>query len=170
MGQIVVVMKDGVVQQAGAPLEIYRNPKNLFVAEFIGSPAMNFLRANLRLSGTKGEANAGAISLPLKGMVLQEAKRAAAEEVVVGIRPEHLTLLPKGDSAADRILVEGVIEVVEPLGAETILELNCAGRSLVARLMGDDVPQAGEKVRLYAEQRQFLVFDARSGQRLGFPG
>jgi multiple sugar transport system ATP-binding protein len=142
--------------------------ENLFVANSSTS-TMNFLR-DLRLSGTKGEANAGAISLPLEGMVLQEAKRAAADELVVGIRPEHLTLVPKGVSAAGRILVEGVVEVVEPLGAETILELNCVGRSLVARLMGDDVPQAGEKVRLCAEPRQFFVFDARSGERLGFPG
>jgi multiple sugar transport system ATP-binding protein len=168
MGQVVVVMKDGVVQQLGEPLEIYRNPKNLFVAEFIGSPAMNFLRANVHLSDRRGEADAGAITLSLDGRMLQEVNRAALAELVIGVRPEHLTLAPKGVIPGDRILIEGIVEVVEPLGAETILEFNCAGRSLVARLMGDDVPRAGEKIRLCTEPRQIFLFNANSGERLGF--
>jgi len=85
----------------------------------------------------------------------------------LGIRPEHLAL---GDVAvgSERIAIEGVVEVVEPLGVETIIEVICSGTSIVARVPGEELPRIGERIVLSADSRRFFVFDARSGERVTF--
>jgi len=163
MGQLVVVMKDGVIQQAGEPLEIYRNPANRFVAEFIGSPAMNFIPARIETAGGRRIATSAAFSLPLD---LRAGAGDPPPEVLLGIRPEQLGFAGTADDATGRVFIEGMVEVVEPLGAETIVEINAAGQSLVARVGGDHLPAIGAKVKLVAEAKRFFAFDPRSGARL----
>jgi multiple sugar transport system ATP-binding protein len=167
MGEIVVVMKDGVVQQYGAPLEIYRDPQNLFVAEFIGSPAMNFLPghidANQRQIVSRGEA----IRLPFDEGKFSDSGSLAFSEIVIGIRPEHLTIEQVARTVAGSIDIEGTVEVVEPLGAETIVEVNCRGSSLLARVKGDALPRMGESLRLAADLGRFYYFDRATGGRIG---
>ena len=163
MGQLVVVMKDGVIQQAGAPLELYRNPSNMFVAEFIGSPAMNLLPAKVTRSGGVAHAAIRDLLIPLDGIV---AKRdEAAGDIVLGIRPEHLSLA----AGATGIRFDGTVEVVETLGAESIIEFGFAGTSLVARQMGDSAPVSGSSASFYLEPRNLFVFDSRSGKNLRSP-
>ena len=163
MGQLVVVMKDGVVQQAGEPLEIYRNPSNRFVAEFIGSPAMNFVPARIESHEGRIMAVSAAFSLVLSA---RGAPVGEAQTVELGIRPEHLRFAAKEDDASDTVQIDGVVEVVEPLGAETIIEVSAGGVSLVARIGSERLPHIGAQVKLVADERRFFVFDSQSGARL----
>ena len=156
MGELVVVMKDGVIQQQGAPLEIYNDPVNRFVAEFIGSPAMNFFDGAVEpASGRVVAANGLELRLP-PGL-------AEDDPVVFGLRPEHLALEVRPGFQS----LDGVIEVTEPLGAETIVEVNVRGTSLTARLRGEQVPVAGSSIRLHVDPARLYLFHRDSGQRLG---
>jgi multiple sugar transport system ATP-binding protein len=165
MGQIVVVMKDGAVQQSGAPLDIYREPQNLFVAEFIGSPAMNLLPGRIDPARHHIVADGEILRLPF-----DESRFAASDavrsEIIIGIRPEHLAI-ESAALEAGAAEIEGLVEVVEPLGAETMVEFNCRGTRIMSRIAGDILPTVGEALRLRAELRRFYYFDKASGRRIG---
>ncbi|MFN4140455.1 ABC transporter ATP-binding protein [Aestuariivirga sp.] len=163
MGQLVVVMKDGVVQQSGEPLEIYRNPSNRFVAEFIGSPAMNFIPARIESHAGRSIAVSSAFSLALAA---ERTSVSDGQKVEIGIRPEQLRFAAKEDEATGTVLIDGVVEVVEPLGPETIVEVSAAGVNLVARIGGEWLPQIGARVTLAADERRFFLFDGQAGTRL----
>jgi ABC-type sugar transport system ATPase subunit len=167
MGQMVVVMKDGIVQQYGAPMEIYRNPRNLFVAEFIGSPAMNFLSGRFDILKRQALSTGGVFELPLDERMIRAAGTAVAGDIVIGIRPEHLTVAIEGSESKGDIHFEGTVEVVEPLGAETIIEVNCRGVGLLARVKGEILPEVGQTLNLRAESDHFYYFDKESGERVG---
>ena len=107
MADKIVVMHDGRVEQIGAPLELYDRPDNLFVAGFIGSPAMNFLRGTLRLNGTGEFHGPNGVRLPLAAAPSGSDGRPA----IYGVRPEHFTLADDG--------TEAEVQVVEPTGSET---------------------------------------------------
>ena len=137
----IAVLKDGILQQFGTPAEIYNNPANLFVADFMGSPAMNLLTAtvegggnDLRVSLVRPDAE------PLHLPVAQVSGLAAysGKQVVFGIRPEALTD-PDGADRNARLLVEGdcLIEVVEPAGSDTFAVTKLGGKEVVARLRAD---------------------------------
>src|SRR5262249_23048852 len=139
MGEMVVVMKDGVVQQSGSPMEVYRNPQNLFVAEFIGSPAMNFIPGRIDAARRAAVGEGEVFAVPVADGMLATAA-AGRSEVVIGIRPEHLTVASPSDGSPSALRIEGTVEVVEPLGAETMVEVNCRGKRLLARIKGDALP------------------------------
>jgi multiple sugar transport system ATP-binding protein len=125
----IVVMKDGEVQQIGSPMELYHHPCNLFVAAFIGSPAMNLIEGTLERK--QGELH---FCTPHLSLLLPEKLRRAAEayhaqEVVLGVRPQHIRLVSKQE--AD--LQEMSLEVSEPLGAETFLYFSLGEGMLIAR-------------------------------------
>ena len=154
MGDRVAVMRDGVVQQCAPPRELYRSPVNMFVAEFIGSPAMNlFTLPVVDHSVSLGD-------WPIR---LPREITAAAEEIVVGIRPEHFEIGGGG--------VEMQIDVVEELGADAYLHGRVAesdntfGQTIVARADGHNPPLRGSRVRLHP-QPGHLHFFAADGRRL----
>jgi multiple sugar transport system ATP-binding protein len=147
MADRIVVMHDGIVEQIGTPLELYDNPANLFVAGFIGSPAMNFLAAR---------ASGGSLELP-GGVRLPAPK--GADEVKVGIRPEHLTL------AADGQGLPATVKVVEPTGAETLVLFDIAGQDTTAVFSERHAFRPGEKLALAPMPGMLHVFDAKSGKR-----
>jgi multiple sugar transport system ATP-binding protein len=149
MADKIVVMNAGKMEQVGSPLELYDNPANLFVAGFIGSPAMNFIPG--RVSGS-GVAIAAGIELPLPARVNLESNR----EVIVGVRPEHLAVSATG------VPVEVV--VVEPTGADTQIFCKLAGFDINAVVRERHEFHPGESIRL-APQLTFL-FDPASGARL----
>ncbi|HTN97798.1 MAG TPA: ATP-binding cassette domain-containing protein, partial [Nordella sp.] len=162
MGQLVVVMKDGVIQQAGAPMELYRNPANVFVAEFIGSPAMNLLPAKVTTAGGLKCAAIGDHLIPLDRIVAN--KDEVPGEIVLGIRPEHLSIAEPAGKAGIRL--GGTVEVVETLGAESIIEFGFEGSTLIARQMGDFAPTSGSGVSFHMDAANLFVFDAASGKNL----
>ena len=155
MADKIVVMHDGRVEQTGRPLDLYDRPDNLFVASFIGSPAMNFLRGAIGGEGTPVFQGAGGISVPLDGVSVPS--RPAS--VVLGIRPEHLRLSEQG------FPVE--IHVVEPSGPEIqIIGRTPGGEEIVANFRERHPFEPGETVRLAAEPGMVHLFDGGTGKRL----
>ncbi|MBV2183582.1 MAG: ABC transporter ATP-binding protein [Rhizobium sp.] len=167
----IAVLKDGVLQQFGSPAEIYNNPANMFVADFMGSPAMNLLTARVE-AGASGPA----ISLERPGsapllLSLAEDKAAlaahAGREVVFGIRPEALTD-PDGSDRNARTLVEGecLIEVVEPAGSDTFAVTKLGGKEVVARLRADSPIVAGQNAKLAFNLDKAVFFDPKTQSRI----
>ena len=148
-----VVMNAGKAEQIGTPMEVYENPATVFVAGFIGSPAMNFM------SG-KGEGN-GRVALDGSGSVPVGVPIAAGRNVTVGVRPEHLA--PVAPSAAS---VVGSVEMVEALGADTLVHVGVSGRPVIARLPHGTPAAIGEPMALAARADHVYVFDAETGARL----
>jgi multiple sugar transport system ATP-binding protein len=167
----IAVMKDGIVQQFGTPAEIYNNPSNMFVADFMGSPAMNLLSCKIE-KGTNGllvaleRASGEAIRLPVA------PDRAALEahagrEVVFGIRPEALTD-PEGADRNARTLAENdcLIDVVEPAGSDTFAVTKLGGKEVVARLRADARINAGQNARLTFNLDKAVFFDPQTQARI----
>ena len=155
MGDKIVVMRDGRIEQTGSPLDLYDHPANLFVAGFIGSPAMNFLPATLR-------RDAGAARVELAdGTRLDRPVDVGGidgQPVVVGIRPEHLTLAATG--------IPSKVVVVEPTGADTFVACRHASTdfSVVFRERHDFAPDS--TIHLQPDMQRAHLFDADSGRRL----
>ncbi len=154
MADKIVVMHDGLVEQIGAPLELYDKPKNLFVAGFIGSPAMNFLKGAVRLNGKMEFEVSGGARLPLAAAPVGSDGRAA----IYGVRPEHFVLTDDGAEAA--------IQVIEPTGAEIQVVARLGGEEIIAVFRERHQFKPGDKIRLKPDPKLVHLFDETSGQRL----
>jgi len=156
MADRIVVMHDGRIEQIGTPLELYDRPGNLFVAQFIGSPAMNIVSGRvLRAPDGAHVETAGGVRWPLNG-----APGANGQSVAYGIRPEHLTL------ANDTGSVPGTIIVVEPTGAETEFLIQVGETKVTLRTHGRPRAKPDDKVYLSLDPGNVHVFDHATGQRL----
>jgi len=154
MADRIVVMNNGVVEQAGTPLELYDKPANLFVAGFIGSPSMNLLKGTIRMgSQPQFELENGA-RLPL-GKV---PKAMDAKAAIYGIRPEHLSL-GNGGAAAQ-------VTVVEPMGSETQLFAKIGDQKIVGLFRERLAAKPGDKLSIIADVKLTHLFDVGTGQRL----
>jgi multiple sugar transport system ATP-binding protein len=147
-------MHDGLVEQVGAPLELYDRPQNLFVAGFIGSPAMNFLTGTIRANGTPQFESANGIRLPLTRLPPGNDGRPA----IYGIRPEHFVIADDG--------AEAEVQVVEPTGSELQIAAKIGGDDVIAVFRERHDFKPGDKIRLKPDPRLAHLFDAPSGQRL----
>jgi multiple sugar transport system ATP-binding protein len=159
MGDKIVVMRDGHIEQTGSPLELYDRPANLFVAGFIGSPAMNFLPGTMRVkTGTPRVELADGTQLNAPA----NAAGSDGQSVVYGTRPEHMLLVGEGTGASIAIQVA----VVEPTGAETFVACRHHGTemSVVFRERHDFAP--GITIHLQPDLQRAHLFDAASGRRL----
>ncbi|MGH6916338.1 MAG: sn-glycerol-3-phosphate ABC transporter ATP-binding protein UgpC, partial [Geminicoccaceae bacterium] len=158
LGDQLMVMNAGVVEQIGPPLEVYAQPASMFVGGFIGSPAMNFLDATLDDAGALA---VGDDRLPLQG----PWRRHAGRQVTVGIRPEHLH--PAGTDRADGSLLLQVA-LVEALGADTVVHGRIAGsdQALAVRLAGTSRVAAAERLALTPDLDRLHLFDPTTGRRL----
>jgi multiple sugar transport system ATP-binding protein len=154
MADKIVVMHDGIVEQIGAPLELYDRPDNLFVAGFIGSPAMNFLHGTIRLNGAASFAGPSGITLPLDAAPAGTDGRPA----VYGIRPEHFTIADDG--------VEAEVQVVEPTGSELHVVAKLGGEDIIAVFRERLKFKPGDKIRLKPDPRLVHLFDEPTGKRL----
>ncbi|PVE21386.1 sugar ABC transporter ATP-binding protein [Microvirga sp. KLBC 81] len=151
MADKIVVMHDGIVEQIGAPLELYDKPANLFVAQFIGSPAMNVITGKVR-GGKFRIGDDAAISLPVTGHDLE------GRDVTIGIRPEQVVLDPQGLPAQ--------VTTVEPTGAETHVALRLAGQHVVALFRERVALSPGDRVSIAPDLERIHIFDSHSGQRI----
>src|SRR3982075_874146 len=154
MADKIVVMHDGVVEQIGTPLELYDRPDNQFVAGFIGSPAMNFLKGKVRRNGGASFEGPNGLKLPLAGAPANSDGRPA----VYGVRPEHFTIADDG--------AEAEIVVVEPTGSETQVFAKLGGEQVVAVLRERHQFSPGAKVRLKPDPSLVHLFDDTTGKRL----
>ena len=155
LGDRICVMKDGVVQQVGAPLAVYDRPANRFVAGFIGSPEMNFAEGEVAAENGGMVFRSGSLALPLPAAG-GAARLSPGEKAVIGIRPEHLALSAEGFPAR--------VVHVERMGNESVLVLD-AGQPMRAVTGRDDAVRAGETVRLAAPPGRLHLFD-RGGEAL----
>jgi multiple sugar transport system ATP-binding protein len=157
----IVVLKDGVVQQIGTPVDIYERPGNRFVAGFFGTPTMNFLAADLTQTGEKQAARGPGFEIPLSSAELRPAHKQV-DRVVVGIRPERLSLARRGDDVA----LSGAVAMREVLGAEVVLHLESAAGPLTVRAEANSAPRQGDTVQVWLDPRSIHVFDGATEVRL----
>jgi multiple sugar transport system ATP-binding protein len=158
LGDRVVVMKDGVVQQQGAPLELYERPANRFVAGFIGSPAMNFVSTTIASADGALWAESAGLKVRIPPAKADRLRQFAGRPVILGVRPEALRPA-NGADPADYSFEAGV-EVVEPLGSEILLNVRAGGAPIVARVEPSMRVAVHEKVRLAMDPARVHFFDA----------
>ena len=168
MGDLIAVMKDGVVQQLGTPQEIYDNPANLFVAGFIGSPSMNFISCRLGLGGQAATVSVECggvrsdLQLPFDAALLRQH---AGAEVVLGVRPEQITDLNTAHGDAGQTL-RCLVELVEPTGPDTLLTTRINGAPVLCRAHPREAVQPGQHITLSVNLSKATLFDPRSGMRI----
>ena len=157
MGDVIVVMEGGVIQQKGTPREIYFHPRNRFVAGFIGSPAMNMLAGRLR----QGEFVSDALRIPLE-------VAGPERDVILGIRPEDVQLPGVLPPERETPPVTATVEVIELLGARAIVTLLLKGQEIRAVIEERHLErlQEGEETQVVFDRERLHLFDAQSGERL----
>ena len=155
MADKIVVLKDGIVEQTGTPLELYDRPANTFVAGFIGSPSMNFLPGTFKSDGGRIVEFQGGIRVPAPA----NAAGKDGQQVLYGIRPEHFALTDTGGMPGD-------IVVVEPTGADTQVFCRIAGQEVMAMFRDRVASRPGERIALMPDLSKAHLFDAQSGARL----
>ena len=159
----IVVLKDGVIQQIGSPMEIYEHPANRFVAGFFGTPSMNFLSADLTIhgSGDRRSARGKGFEIPLSaGPSLR--KSSQADKIVIGIRPERLSLSQR----PDHLSIDGAVDMREVLGAEVVLHIASPAGPLTIRTDAAAAPRIGDQVQIWLDPRSIHVFDDATELRL----
>jgi multiple sugar transport system ATP-binding protein len=168
MGDRIVVMKDGVIQQTDSPLSLYRQPDNLFVAGFLGSPPMNFIHGSLRASGDKllfKELHGGVIEFTLPSR--PEAAPFAGREIIAGIRPEDIEIVT-GTGRPSGLRFQSLVDIVEHMGAEANIYLQTGAHTLVCRteapIGADDV---GHRTQFEIDPAKIHLFDPETTRRIG---
>jgi multiple sugar transport system ATP-binding protein len=154
----IVVLKDGVVQQIGTPVEIYEKPANRFVAGFFGTPTMNFLDADLTHSAARGPG----FEIPLEKPPGLRPAQLATDRVVIGIRPERLSLAQSGDN----VPLSGEVAMREVLGAEVVLHVESAAGPLTVRTAAGAAPRPGDTVKVWLDPKSIHLFDRATEVRL----
>ena len=161
LGQRIVVMKGGEIQQIDTPMALYRRPANAFVATFLGSPAMNIVRGRLVAEGgVPGLHLADGLVLPLRGLEIDSGW--LGRELDIGLRPEHLLRC----AADDTPHFGAQLDVIEPVGSEAFAYLRYGPHALVARFAPEDLPDPGMTVPLRVAPGHVHVFDPVDGRRL----
>ncbi len=154
MADKIVVMNNGYVEQTGTPLELYDEPRNTFVAGFIGSPSMNMLKGKISHNGTAKFTSAGGLELALPEL----GRYPQSDSVILGIRPEHFEISDHG--------TEVEVRVIEPTGSETHIVVGSYNDEIVAVLKERFPAKPGDKIRLMIKPNHIHVFDAETGRRL----
>src|SRR5215472_9163871 len=161
LGDRVVVMKDGVVQQVGEPLELYNRPANRFVAGFIGSPAMNFVTVRVgELNGTLSVRNE-AMRIEVPAPIAARLRPHAGADIAMGVRPEDLRVASGDDPGG--FCFDAAVEVVEKLGSEIVLDMQVGRDMLVAAVEPTARAQRGDRLRLALNPDRLHFFDLASG-------
>ncbi|MCL4140310.1 UNVERIFIED_CONTAM: hypothetical protein GTU68_053031, partial [Idotea baltica] len=158
----IAVMKDGLIQQLDTPHGIYNNPVNRFVAGFIGSPGMNFINGTLEDEAGQWFFNAQDLRFPLKDYDFNTTP-IAGQQVEIGIRPEHIAVDDAPKDAVVSLSVEA--EIVEPMGADTVLWTKVAGSNLTIRIGSDSTVKTGDRLSVSFNPSRASLF-AEDGSRL----
>lgn len=162
LGNRIVVMRDGLIMQVDTPMNLYDFPQNKFVAGFIGSPSMNLL--NARVQG--GQFVVGDDRVDAMGRLAQSLKAYEGQEVVMGVRPEHIGLIGLTETPVGTNVLRGKVVVVEPLGAQTDLIVEVAGQDVTVKVEGQALVQPGDDIELVLDQTRMHAFDAATEQAI----
>ncbi|MBN1269207.1 MAG: sn-glycerol-3-phosphate ABC transporter ATP-binding protein UgpC [Kiritimatiellae bacterium] len=166
MGDRIVVMKDGIIQQVATPLELYDHPANLFVAGFIGSPPMNFFKGRLEQKQGGVFFNEGTYSVRLDDAHVPGVNAYLGKEVTFGIRPEDVADVLFVTSPHPEHQVKAKVEVVEPLGAEVYLYMNTGKHNFISRVDAHDTARVNQDLTMVFDMKKAHFFDAGTGQAI----
>src|SRR5262245_4196616 len=155
----IVVMNRGAIMQRGAPLEIYDRPKNLFVAGFIGAPSMNFFTVRPTRIGCSTQLTADGVNVPLSEDKTTRLEPWINREIILGVRPEHLTLADPGEK---RGRIEGVVQVLEPLGAQTLVHVRSGQQDFAALCDPAQAPEVNQIACFAISANKSYLFDPAS--------
>lgn len=167
MGSRIAVMKDGIMQQLDAPQTLYDHPVNKFVAGFIGSPSMNFMRGTLRKGDGQVFFDSGTFAVPIPKSRLAHVDSYIGKEVEFGIRPEDVhdaTLLPPG--IADMAAFESTVDVTEPMGSEIFAYLQSGASAITARFDPRTSARPGQPIRAVFDMEKMHIFDIQTEKAL----
>jgi multiple sugar transport system ATP-binding protein len=164
LGDRVVVMKDGWIQQVGEPLELYGHPTNKFVAGFIGSPAMNFIDVGINEANGSVVAEAPGLRLSVPPAKATALKAYKGQQVALGVRPEDVHVATGADPA--HYSLDATVEVVEPLGSEILLDVRVGRGTIVARVEPNVRVKVHETVKLAVNADRLHFFDAKTEQAI----
>jgi multiple sugar transport system ATP-binding protein len=167
MGDKIVVMKDGFIQQIGDPLTLYNKPINRFVAGFIGSPPMNFMVVDVKEENGKYIADEGNFTIELTGKAAEVAKSRVGKKLTFGIRPEDLTY---EENPKEQTYVPVTVEVVEPLGAEIHHYVNTGNHQIIVRTQPDVHLAVGDKGKFVPHMERAILFDLETEEALNVEG
>jgi multiple sugar transport system ATP-binding protein len=157
----VVVMNNGIIEQIASPQDLYHHPRTKFVAGFIGSPAMNFLRCRVEQNGVGMRVRlSDAVSLPVPETKSGACKSAIGKELIFGLRPEHVTE-PRRDDQQGQFAAK--LDVVEPMGMETMVYFTIDGQEVCGRVDPGSATGPGEQMKLYANMEHMHLIDPQSG-------
>ncbi len=156
----IAIMKEGVIQQLDTPHMIYNKPVNLFVAGFIGSPSMNFLEGTL----SEGRIDLGGVSVPVGRYGFEPGNENWSGKAILGVRPEHVVV---GEGAEQQpFSFDGVIEIIEPMGADTVAWTRLGSHSFTFRADSELNLAEGQTVKLGFDAARASLFDAERGERI----
>jgi len=162
MGDRIVVMKDGLIQQIADPIHLYNNPVNRFVAGFIGSPPMNFVRGVLIRKDSKFYFHEGTFQVKVIDPMAPKLAPYVNREIVFGIRPEDIYDKLFVSTAPPENMITATCEVVEPMGPEVYLHLNTGKNTMIAKVGGHDKPQVNQDMHLVFDMSKVHFFDKDS--------
>jgi multiple sugar transport system ATP-binding protein len=170
MGDRIVVMKDGIIQQADTPQQVYNHPANMFVAGFIGSPAMNFLKGELIENGGQVYFRGPQVSVLIPEGRHTSLKNAGVigKPVVLGVRPEDLHNDEMYLSTYPEAMVSCRVEVAEHMGSEVYLHVTSGGQSMIARVNSRFVFEPGTDLKLAFDMNKIHIFDAETEEAVPF--
>jgi multiple sugar transport system ATP-binding protein len=161
MGDRICVMRDGNIMQVADPLTLYRQPDNLFVAGFIGSPPMNLLKGKVQKRDGGlffvETAEKNGLTFPLQGRLEGLASKYVDKDIIFGVRPEHLSDQVK-DGA--HVPITSTVEIAEPMGSESLVYLKAGSGNMIARIHGEQLFRLGEQVTVQVNLDKVSLFDA----------
>lgn len=167
MGDKIVIMKDGVVNQINAPLSLYNKPVNKFVAGFIGSPSMNFIQGALQKNGAYTfNSNGGALKMDIPQAFEKQLSNYAGKKLWMGIRPEDIFDISTNNDLPGYSKQNVKLEVVEPMGNEIFLYFSIEGTQFTARVPAREKPDAGANRTVFFDTNKLHFFDAESEQAI----
>lgn len=164
MGDRLIVMKDGVVQQVGAPLEIYNHPANQFVAGFIGSPPMNFISCHLVEGDGALYVQSDGFTVRLPPEQKDSVSSAKGQQIIFGIRPEDIYERALSPRQPDQNMVNARVDILEPLGSEVIATCAVGTHEIVARLSPRTQAKSDEAIELVFDMEHAKLFDPTTGK------
>lgn len=160
MADRIVLLRDGVIEQQGAPLDLFERPATKYVAGFLGSPSMNFVEARFVAGdGGLGIVLDDGVVLPLPAARAQKLSARHDQAVILGLRPEHMTRALSGDSRSGLARYTAAIELLQPTGSRTYATFRLGGTDVVAELQAHDVTEINQKVDLSLDMNRAVLID-----------
>ena len=158
MGDLIAVMKDGIIQQYGRPEDIYHRPANKFIAGFIGSPQMNFINVEVKRKEGKMCLIAPGIEVECTRENEQKIDRGKHKRLIMGIRPENIHHVAGREATP----IEGKVYFTERLGAETIVHLKVGDMRIISKIAGDEIFEEDKEMNMYVDTSRIRLFDPES--------